>query len=104
MGWEQRGWGSRPYYYRSVRVGGRVKKEYLGAGEFAEALARSDEAIRRARELELARRVAEVERLEGLAAPARELDETAEILIRAHLLAAGWHRHKGEWRMRRGRG
>ena len=103
MGWESRGRGGR-YYYRSVRAGEEVRKEYVGAGEIAEAVARSDEAIRRARQLERARRAAEVERLEGLAAPARELDETAESLIRAHLLAAGWHRHKGEWRMRRGRG
>ena len=103
MGWETRERGGR-YYYRSVRAGEEVRKEYVGAGEIAEAVAHADGMMRRARELELARKVAEVERLEGLAAPARELDETAEILIRAHLLAAGWHRHKGEWRMRRGRG
>ena len=102
MAWERR--GGRAYYYRSVRDGERVKKEYLGTGEIAEALARSDETIRRVRELGRARERAEVERLEDLAAPARELDEVAEVLARAHLVAAGYRRRKGEWRMRRGRG
>ncbi len=104
MGWEKRERGTR-VYTRSRREGGRVVREYLGAGEVAEALAHADETIRRVRELERARGRAEAGRLEVLAAPARGLDEAAEVLVRAHLLAAGWHRHKGEWRkMRRGRG
>ncbi len=104
MGWEPRERGGL-YYTRSRREGGRVVREYVGSGEIAEALAHADGAIRRARRLERARGRAEVERLEALAAPARELDEAAEVLVRAHLVAAGWHRHKGEWRkMRRGRG
>ena len=98
MGWEQRGRGSGPYYYRSVRDGGRVKKEYLGSGEFAEALARSDEAIRQARQLERERALAEAGRLRELAAPVLRLDEAADELLRAELVAAGFHRHKGVWR------
>jgi hypothetical protein len=96
MAWERR--GGRAYYYRSVRVGERVKKEYLGAGEVAEALAQADETIRRVRELERARGRAEAERLEDLADPVLRLDEAAEVLLRAELVAAGFHRHKGVWR------
>jgi hypothetical protein len=97
MAWERR--GGQAYYYRSVRDGGRVKKEYLGAGEFAEALARSDEAIRRARQMERERGRAEAERLRELAAPVLRLDEAADELLRAEeLVAAGFHRHKGVWR------
>ncbi len=103
MGWEKRERGTR-VYTRSRREGGRVVREYVGSGEIAELLAHADETRRRVRDLERTRGRAEVERLEALAAPARELDEAAEVLVRAHLLAAGWHRHKGEWRMRRGRG
>ncbi len=103
MGWEKRERGTR-VYTRSHREGDRVVREYVGSGEIAELLAHADETRRRVRDLERTRGRAEVERLEALAAPARELDEAAEVLVRAHLLAAGWHRHKGEWRMRRGRG
>ncbi len=100
MGWETRERGGR-YYYRSVRDGGRVRKEYVGAGEIAEAVAHADETIRRVRELERARCRAEAERLEVLTAPVEELSEAAGILARAHLIAGGYHRHKGEWRRAR---
>ena len=72
MAWEERR-GSR-YYYRSVRVGERVRKEYVGAGEAAE-----------------------------LAAPGAELCEMVGVLARAELVVAGYHRHKGQWRFRRER-
>ena len=75
-----------------------MKKEYLGAGEVAEALARADDTIRRARQLERARGRAEAERLEDVAAPVMRLDEAADELLRAELVAAGFHRHKGVWR------
>ena len=81
-----------------MRDGGRVKKEYLGAGEFAQALARSDEAIRRARQMKRERALAEAERLREAAAPVLRLDEAAAALLRAELVAAGFHRHKGVWR------
>ena len=38
----------------------------------------------------------------ALAAPVLEISEAAEILVRAHLIACGYHRHKGEWRRARG--
>ena len=37
-----------------------------------------------------------------LAPPMAELCEAAEILTRASLIAAGFRRHKGEWRRARG--
>ena len=97
MGWEPRERGGL-YYTRSRREGGRVVREYLGAGEFAEALARSDEAIRRARQMKRERGLVEAERLRELAAPVLRLDEAADALLRAELVAAGFHRHKGVWR------
>ena len=60
-----------------------MKKEYLGAGEVAEALAQADETIRRVRELERARGRAEAERLEDLADPVLRLGEAADELLRA---------------------
>jgi hypothetical protein len=99
VGWEER--GGKLYYYRSVRDGKRVNKEYVGRGELAEAFAHADEAIRRAHELGRVREREERERLEDLAAPALEVGEAATVLARASLVALGYHEHHGEWRRRR---
>jgi hypothetical protein len=100
VAWEERG-GGRYYYYRTHWVNGRPVKEYVGgglAGRLASEADRIDRERREARALEERR---EREKLEALAAPVLELSEAAEILARAHLIAAGFHRHKGEWRHER---
>ncbi len=99
MAWEKR--KGRRYYYKGERVGGRVRKIYLGADKVARALARADAVIRRTKELEREREQAERERLRALASPGRELCEAADVLARAVLVAGGYHRHKGEWRRAR---
>ncbi len=99
MAWERRGDGL--YYYRSVRDRGRVRKEYVGRGEIAEVIAHADEALRQSREARAERERADLEGVRDLATAANELHEAAETLARAELVAAGYHRHKGEWRKRR---
>ncbi len=92
------------YYYRSVRDGEKVRKVYVGAGEIAR-ISHEGDILRRAKlgqEAEEGREKAVLGRLETLAAPVLELSEAAEILVRAHLIAAGYHRHKGEYRRARG--
>ena len=97
MAWEQRA-GCR-YYYQSERdESGRVVKKYIGTGDLAETIAHADETRRRAREARRAREREELERAEALVAPVLEIDEDADILARAALVAGGFHRHKGEWR------
>jgi hypothetical protein len=94
--------GGNLYYYRSVRDSeGRPKKVYVGAGELARTTSEQDTIRRTAHEGERERQRAEVKRLEALAAPLVELDEVAEVLARASLVASGYHRHKGEWRRER---
>ena len=93
MAWEDR--KGRSYYYRAERIGGPVRKTYLGSGEMARMAARTDAAMRRTKELERERERAERERLKALAAPVEELCEAAEVLTEAHLLAAGFTQHKG---------
>jgi hypothetical protein len=61
-----------------------------------------DEVKRRQREEEAAYWREERERLEESVAFLQELTEVAEVLVRAHLLASGCHRHKGQWRRQRG--
>jgi len=100
VAWEQRRNGNL-YYYRSVRDGERVKKEYVGTGEIAELLAHADETIRLSREKRRAQELAERESLEELLAPILEVREAARVLARASLVASGYHNHHGEWRRRR---
>jgi hypothetical protein len=97
VGWENRERGG-PYYTRSRRVGGRVVREYVGAGLLGWLSAEADRIERDRAEAEKARRRRELERLEALAAPLCELSEAAEVLVRAELLAGGYHKHNGEWR------
>jgi hypothetical protein len=102
MAWERRERGGL-YYTRSRRVEGRVAREYVGGGVVGELAARADAEERESREAQAAKSRAEVRRLEELAALVARLCEVAEVLARAHLIAGGWHRHKGEWRRRRER-
>ena len=100
MGLEKR--SGRVYYYKSRRDGEKVRKVYVGAGDFAHLAAKLDETERLRREEEVAYWEAERECLERSAAFLQELEEAAEVLLRAHLLASGCHRHKGQWRRKRG--
>jgi hypothetical protein len=77
-------------------------REYVGSGPLAEAAAEADRTEREMVEAERKREKMELERLEALAAPVLEISEAAEILVRAHLIACSYHRHKGEWRRARG--
>jgi hypothetical protein len=103
VAWETRERGGR-YYTRSRRSpeDGRVLREYVGNGPFAELAAEADRTKREIAEAERRREKTELERLEALAAPVLEISEAAEIFVRAHLIACGYHRHKGEWRRARG--
>jgi hypothetical protein len=104
VAWEKRERGGR-YYTRSRRSpeDGRVLREYVGSGALAELAAEADRTKRELAEAEREREKEELERLEALAAPVEELSEAAEILAHAHLIAAGYHRHKGEYRRARGK-
>jgi hypothetical protein len=103
VAWEER--GGRRYYYRSVRRGGCVVKEYLGTGPVAEATAQLDEEDRRRRKEAAEAWKEEMRRIEALEGPIKELCDAAETLARAALVAAGYRQHnRGEWRLRRGNG
>jgi hypothetical protein len=104
MAWEVR--GNHSYYYRSRREGGRVVKEYLGAGEAARAIA-ALERMDRERAGEEARRWRQ-ERARQDAVDALLLAFCACVsdAVTAALERAGYYRHdRGPWRKRRrGRG
>ena len=80
-------------------------REYVGTGPFAELVAASDHSRRELAEAERKQEKSRLRRklghLEALAAPIDGLSEAAEVLVTAHLVAAGHHKHKGEWRRAR---
>src|SRR5262245_18172062 len=96
------GWERGRYYTRSRKVQGRVVREYVRTGRVAERAARMDALEREQRRLaDLALR-GEKDELSSLDTDMNELSQTAELVARAALLAAGFHQHKrGEWRKRR---
>ncbi len=99
MGWDKNG----RYYTRSKRVNGRVVREYVGGGRVGELVARMYALERDKREAE--RQCARLEREEiaELDAPLDELNQLADLLARAALLAAGYVQHnRGAWRKKRG--
>jgi hypothetical protein len=101
LAWETRKRGGR-YYTRSCKVGGRVVREYIGAGLVGERAATEDAARRaqRAAAAEVSR--SEQQRLAELDATFIAFDAALEMLTRAVLMTAGYHRHhRGEWRKRR---
>jgi hypothetical protein len=97
------GWDKGRYYTRSKKVNGRVVREYYGAGPAAERVARRDAIERERRAAARADEQGKRAELDALDAPLAELDEMAELLAHAALVAAGFRQHKrGEWRKRRG--
>lgn len=102
MAWETRKRGGR-YYTRSRRLGGRVVREYVGSGPFAEAVAALDEEVRVAKKAMKQRSSAELARTtridDFVASQCAKTTQTVSAL----LIAKGFYRHnRGEWRKRRG--
>ena len=95
-------WDKRGYYYRSERDGRRVRRMYVGAGRAGEIAAQLDALAREERWLKALDLRDEKAELDALDAPLNELNDVADLLAHAALLAAGYHQHKrGEWRKRR---
>lgn len=96
--------GNADHYYRSVRVGKKVKRIYVGCGETAHLAAAIDAHRRLRRQMEREERVNERRNWETASVLLDELIAVSDILTEATLLTAGYHRHhQGPWRRRRGR-
>ena len=99
MAWENR--GNRQYYYRKRRIGGQVVSEYYGYSDFALMLAEMDELEREQREAErqlIQEERAEVKKIDD---QLNNYGDMVRTLIRAVMLASGYHPHKGQWRKNR---
>lgn len=99
MAWETRN-GRGRYYTRSRKVGGRVIREYVGAGIPGELAAAADESARTLAEEEREKRLRDRKEAEAVTAVLRTLAKLSNAYMAEALEAAGHHCHKGEWRRR----
>ena len=102
MSWETRN-GTGHYYTRSVRIGGRMVREYIGAGAYAECIAADDARARAERVEDAAAARGEREELAALDERIAAYATTVKAAAYQALEAAGYRRHqRGEWRKTRG--
>ena len=99
MAWEQR--GRRFYYYLKKREGVRVRSIYFGRGDGAHSFA---ETAAEVWEEENQLRASKRARIDAEAASDRVLTDSEHklmALVSDALCAAGYHKHKGQWRKKR---
>jgi hypothetical protein len=94
MGWEQRnGLGGHSYYYLKERIGDKVVSRYVQPGSVALFVAAGELVKAEREEQRLFQQAQEV--------TDKLIDETCrriDAVIRGLLYAAGFHRHKRQWR------
>ena len=102
MSWETRN-GKGRYYTRSPRRGGRIVREYFGAGKWGEYWAAEDAYARAERAERAAASRAEADGLDEIDKLVAAYVKTVEVAAREALVAAGYRQHqRGEWRKTRG--
>lgn len=101
MGIEARNKNGNLYYYRKRREGDRVVSEYVGGGVVASLSEYQDKRERAEREAaDLQQRAAHLS-IERIDQQLDEFSELVDLLVKAELLAMGYHQHKRQWRRRR---
>jgi hypothetical protein len=89
------------YFYKSEREGGRVKSTYFGAGESGALMAEWIEVERLERAAEREQLREEREESDAEERAISDWFDDVQAVADAALLAAGFHKHKGQWRRRR---
>ena len=94
-------WEKGRYYTRSRKVNGRVVREYVGGGAVGALAAEMDAIERERREFERELWRMEKEEIEAFDESVAKVCQMADLIAKAAMVAAGFHRHRGEWRRRR---
>ena len=92
---------NREYYYRSLRDGSPVIKQYIGCGQRALEAAEADQVIRSALRLESLRRAEQTRPIRELAGRLDEFDTLLNPFVAFRLVSAGWKRHHDQWIVRK---
>ena len=100
MGWEDR--NGRSYYYEKKREDGRVVSRYIGRGIASKMCEALNEERRWEREEMRAERRRQKALDREIDIAIRNLTARTKLLTEAVLVASGYHKHKGQWRRRRG--
>jgi len=90
--------GTRRYYYRKRRIGGKVQSQYLGTGYAATLMQRLDEHERQEAEHKRQAWQATVDAENELDAQLDEVAAQVNVYAGAALLVSGYHQHKRQWR------
>ena len=99
MAWKQI--GAHRYFYLSKRVGDRVVSEYIGRGEAGDLLAQLKQLEREECGERRAEKLAEREAAEREERVVADWFDQIETIATGAMLAAGYHKHRGQWRKRR---
>lgn len=89
------------YYTRSLRLNGRMVREYVGCGIPGELAAALDEEERQEYRREREEREREHEQAQAFTEALAALAAETEDEMTRRLADAGYHCHKGQWRKRR---
>jgi hypothetical protein len=98
MGWKMI--NGRRYFYKSEREGGRVKSTYFGAGESGLLMAEWIEIERLERAAEREREREDREESDAAERAISGWFDGVQAVADAVMLAAGFYKHKGQWRRR----
>ena len=99
MGWERR--GGRSYYYRKERRGRRVRSKYVGSGVLGQICAANDRDEKQSRITQRAAIRAMREAEEAIDQHLSAEERVVKAITDGMLYAAGYRKHKGQWRKQR---
>lgn len=87
-----------------MRVNGQPRRPYVGTGLIGQLACQFDEAERQRKSLGAAQNHLDRAEVEGLDEDLLAVEQLADVLARAALVAAGFHQHDhGAWRRKRER-
>lgn len=96
------GWEKGKYYTRSKKVKGKVVREYIGGGEFAYLISEMDRIEQQEWEEKWATMRTEREEDRKREKSITGYFTSINDVLTEALIAAGYHKHKGQWRRKRG--